>query len=343
MSLLKAYFRRRLNRLLFSVLFFIIILISTQFLFEIFHDLTFYEIGLSDIAFFYMKELIVTAPIIINISFILSWVLLQNQRALSHQQHASLMSGWGHQQDTNFAISNLCQLSLVNFLLLFYISPLMELSHLRVDSQELDWLAHKDIPKALSLQISDRALLSFESVSHGVINKPVLIEGSTEGWHYIAAEQGLLEQSQMVLRHGQIKRHPLGDGAPITISFEKATTRLEQKPLKPHWQGLDGKTLLETRLPRGKAELFWRFFLIFQPWICLLPFFSQKVALRQTVSMQHSLIEVILLFSFSITWAFHTCKVLNFKPWHECHLEGLFLVLFIIYGKIRGWQRGSYA
>lgn len=341
-SLLKAYFRGRLNRLLLSVLFFIVILISTHFVFEIFHELTFYEVSAADIGFFYMRELLIAAPIMINISFILSWVLLQNQTAIQQQQHASLMSGWDSRQDAAFAVENLCNLSLINFIILFYLNPLMNIPMIQTNSSEIEWLSQKNIHKNISVKLSDNQILMLDGIDSGTVQKPVLVAASDKGWTHLSAENADLKKNALTLNQGLFNFYQK-DEVPLTMHFDKMVIPLEVTGSKPNWRGIDGSTLYETTHPAGKSELFWRCFLIMQPWLCTLPFYSQKVALRRKVVMSNTLLEAAVIFALSTTLAFNVCKLLLSLPWYKLTYEAALFMILMSYGLTRAWQRGSYA
>lgn len=340
--LLRSYFSRRLNHLLASIFCFITILISAQFIFEIFHDLNFYYVSFGEIAFFYLKELAVSAPIVLNISFVMGWLLLQNRTAIEQQQHASLMSGWGRREDASMAIEYLCLIGLTNFVLLFYVNPLMNLPLIQKNSSEVEWLSQKNVDKRLELKVGPNQMLIIDGIKHGVVRSPLIVQASDSGWASMSAHEGELNTGAVTLHNGQMSVYSI-NLPPQVMEFEKISVPFQMPPSKIEWAGLDAHSLCTTTHPRGKAELFWRFFLIAQPWVCILPFYSQKVMLRQKMSMTHSLLEGGLLFGITIVLGFSISKMIFAQAWAKALIGmGLFFLLGV-YGFVRAWHRGSYA
>ncbi len=332
--ILQRYLAGRLNKSFISIFSLLTILLSTQALFVSMKTLQEYSLNFTDLLPIFGIEILSSLPLILNVSFLFSWINWKKSLEEQREDHAALLSGWKNKNSKNIAYNFMTLVTILNISCLFFIVPVLghlvqakfsqdlhtQLIHFSQPGQPLkigkNYVIYFDNKE--SLEFKDLTIISLKN------NRPIVIK----------ATSGLYEPEKLSI---ELTNGHLIDPehSEQKIDFDAMEFSFADKPTSQTKSSLTLSELLQQPFTIKYGEIFWRLFLIFQVWIIAIGFINRKISLRKIKSYHSTMLEAIAVFSCSTVLAVMINKYFQQNLIQRLNLPFSLLLLLILAGYIR--------
>jgi lipopolysaccharide export LptBFGC system permease protein LptF len=292
--ILQRYLNQRLRASFLTMMTLLTVLLSTQALLISLNNVQLYCLSIKELFYFFILELASSLPLIINFSFIISWLTWQRTLEDNHEEHAVLLSGWSGKKTRILAFRIMIVLSFINLCTLFMIVPFLTHTVHKTMTQEVTMHTLTAHGAYKPIKISEHHVLYFKGQSENFLHDLTIITAKKDQTVITKARSALLKDNgTLILSDGEL--YPVKQ-ADERLQFDSMDFLIRPQESKLNKSGMTFHEL-KTLSPSGKkAELGWRIFLIIQPWIVIMGFLNKKIVLRKNTSFNRLLIEAIVLF-----------------------------------------------
>lgn len=332
--ILQRYLAGRLNRSFVSIFTILTILLGTQALFVSMKTLQEYSLNFTDLLPIFGIEVLSSLPLILNVSFLFSWINWKKSLEEQREDHAALLSGWKNKNSKNIAYNFMTFITILNIACLFFIVPVLGHFVEAKFSQNLhSQLIHFSQPNH-PMKVGKNYVIFFNEKNDSHFKQLTIISLKNNRPIIIQSKDGLYDPKNLSI---ELSSGHLTDPqhSEQKIDFDSMEFSFADKAGSQTKSSLTLSEILNQAEPIKYSEIFWRLFLILQVWIISIGFINRKISLRKNKSYHSTMLEAIAVFSCSTVLAVMINKYFQQNLIQKLNLPFSLLLLLILAGYIR--------
>ncbi len=305
--ILHSYLAKKLRNRAFSISLLFTAGILTESIVSILHNIETPVIGFKDLFLLMIKEGASSLPIIFNLSFLLSWILMKRELQDKKESLPLLINLWDESNTSRILRSSLSWLTSINILFLFVFNVYIRDLGPSLTDSPLHFVSRVRYQDPISFCTNQTTAIRFEPFGEkNNFHNLHILSYDEHGWRMINAANATVANNFLFLKNTEIKEQDSNN----LLRFDSLKLSLLDQKEKSYesdsWSLLD---IFSHFNRRERGQILWRLGLMLQPWFFfLLPIRKLEYTPKITLVHKNEISQYSLLFLLYLIGLFFMAK-----------------------------------